>query len=525
MGIALAVQQFLPLAHHAHIFVVQDEDLDRQVILHGRAHFLHAHLDAGFAGDINHQRARMRHLHAQRRGQAIAHGAKAAGCHPAVRFVEVEALRRPHLVLTHLGRHIDIVAVLGQLIQPVNRILRLDDGIGLAIVERLLGPPGVDLVPPGLDILGLVLLGLPETHHLAQRLGGVRDNGQVHAHDLVDLRGVDIQVDLLAVRRELLDQAGDTVVEARAQADHQVAIMHGMVGFPGAVHAHHAQPFGTRGREGAQAHQGRGHGETGQVHQLAQQLAGFRPGIDDAAAGIEDGALRRRHHLHRAHDGRQVGIGLGLVGAVMHRLRAHVSAGLELHVLGNVHDHGAGAAGGGDLECLMDHAGQIAHLLHQPVVLGAGPGNADRIAFLEGIGADQMRRHLAGQHHQRNGIHQRIGKTGHGIGGAGTRRDQHNAGLAGGAGIAFGGMHGALFVAHQHMGDAFHLEQRVIDGQHRAAGITEDVGDALILQRADHHLRTGHGGDHGIRRGLRRQSLRGIVLVHARNSRIRCCKR
>ena len=31
MRIAAAVQQLLPLAHHAHILVVQDEDLDRQV--------------------------------------------------------------------------------------------------------------------------------------------------------------------------------------------------------------------------------------------------------------------------------------------------------------------------------------------------------------------------------------------------------------------------------------------------------------------------------------------------------------
>ena len=34
------------------------------------------------------------------------------------------------------------------------------------------------------------------------------------------------------------------------------------------------------------------------------------------------------------------------------------------------------------------------------------------VAFLEGVGADQVGGHLARQHHQRNGIHQRIGQAG-----------------------------------------------------------------------------------------------------------------
>jgi hypothetical protein len=39
-GIAVAVQQLLPLPHHAHVLVVEDERLDRQPVLHGRAHLL-----------------------------------------------------------------------------------------------------------------------------------------------------------------------------------------------------------------------------------------------------------------------------------------------------------------------------------------------------------------------------------------------------------------------------------------------------------------------------------------------------
>ena len=36
------------------------------------------------------------------------------------------------------------------------------------------------------------------------------------------------------------------------------------------------------------------------------------------------------------------------------------------------------------------------------------------------------------------------------------------------------------------------LEQRVVDRQHRAARIAEDVLDALIGERLDHHFRAGH---------------------------------
>ncbi len=43
-------------------------------------------------------------------------------------------------------------------------------------------------------------------------------------------------------------------------------------------------------------------------------------------------------------------------------------------------------------------------------------------------------------------------------------------------------MHGGLFVPHQHVLDAVLLVQRVVDVQHRAAGVAPDVLDAFGLQ-------------------------------------------
>ncbi len=206
----------------------------------------------------------------------------------------------------------------------------------------------------------------------------------------------------------------------------------------------------------------------------------------------------------------------------MDGMRTVISARLKLHILGDVHDHRTGTSRGGDLKRLVQHARQIVDVLHQPVVLGAGAGDAHRVAFLEGVGADQVGGHLAGEHHQRNGIHQRIGQAGNGIGGAGTGSDQHHAGLAGGTGIAFRSMDRALLMAHQHMGDAFDLEQRVIDRQHCAAGITEDMRDALVPEGADDHLRAGHGFGGRLYPVLGRGPRQCVVLVHRPSLEFQC---
>ena len=126
-------------------------------------------------------------------------------------------------------------------------------------------------------------------------------------------------------------------------------------------------------------------------------------------------------------------------------------------------------------------ARELVDVLDQPVVLGAGPRDADRVAFLESVGADQRGRHLAGEADQRDRIHQRVLQRRHRIGGAGSGGHQHDARLAGRARIAFGRMARALLVAHENVLDIVLLEQLVIDRQHRAAGIAEEVLDAIVL--------------------------------------------
>jgi hypothetical protein len=355
-------------------------------------------------------------------------------------------------------------------------------------------PWPIDLLPPfgERSLVGPVLLLLPDLNHRFDRLAGIGNDRQVDADILVDLRRIDVDMDLLRPRREGIDAPRHAVVEAGAEADHHVAIVHRVVGFVGAVHAEHAEPFVARSRIGSQAHQRRCHREACQLDQFAQMLARRRAGIDDAAAGIEDRLLGRGHQRHGLTDRINVRLERRLVGAVGDAGGLDVEALLELDVLRDVDHHRTGTARGRDLESLVQDARQVGDVLHQPVMLGARPGDADGIAFLERVGADQMGRDLTRENHDRDRVEQRIGKPGHRIGGAGARGHQRNAAFAGRTGITLGGMHGALLVTDQNVDEIVGGEQRIVNRQYRAAGIAENVLNTVVLERLDHHFGASH---------------------------------
>ena len=67
-----------------------------------------------------------------------------------------------------------------------------------------------------------------------------------------------------------------------------------------------------------------------------------------------------------------------------------------------------------------------------------------------------------------------------------------HADLAGGARIAFRRVDGALLVADEDVLDPVLLEQLVVDRQHGAAGIAEDMLDALVGESLQHNLGACH---------------------------------
>ena len=83
----------------------------------------------------------------------------------------------------------------------------------------------------------------------------IAGDGGVDLDVLVELRRVDVDVNLLGVRRVGLEVAGDTIVEAHAERDQQIGFLNGGI-HPGfAVHAHHAEVQRVRRRETADAEQ------------------------------------------------------------------------------------------------------------------------------------------------------------------------------------------------------------------------------------------------------------------------------
>ena len=284
---------------------------------------------------------------------------------------------------------------------------------------------------------------------------------------------------------------GHPVIEPGADVQHHVAAMHRQVRLDGAVHPQHAQELRVGRRVGTQPHQGGGAGRAAEPNQLPQRGRRVRPGVDDAAAAVDDRPPCALQQGNGATDLRGVRVAARPVGAVGLAGRRRVGRRGDQHVLRQVDHHRPGPAAGCDRERLMDDPRQVLAALDQVVVLGRGPGDPRGISLLEGVVADQVRRYLPGQADQGHAVHQRVHQAGHRVGGAGAAGDQHHPDLAGGAGVAFRRMHRRLLVPHQDVPDRVLLVDRVVDRQHSPARVAEHDLHALVLQGLQKDLGAG----------------------------------
>lgn len=87
-----------------------------------------------------------------------------------------------------------------------------------------------------------------------------------------------------------MDARDRKIVKPRADGDHQIALANCHIGFMRAVLSGDPQPVRPGGGIGSKSHNGGRYRKAGEVDELTQQSRCLRSGVDDAAAGIDNGA-------------------------------------------------------------------------------------------------------------------------------------------------------------------------------------------------------------------------------------------
>ena len=297
----------------------------------------------------------------------------------------------------------------------------------------------------------------------------------VDADVLANLRRVDVDMDEAGVLGVGGLVAGRPVGEAHAYGDDQIGAGLGQNRGFVAVHAGHAEVARMRGRYRGQPHHRATDDRVNLLGEAQQLITGSRG--DHAATTVDVGALGCFYHL-----GCRCQLGNRGQGRSRQRQRlgwSKLSHG-GLDVFGDVYQHRAGPAAGGNHKGFGQNAGQLADVADDEAVLGDRDGDADDVHFLEAVLAQQRRGDIAGDCHQRYRVQVGGGDAGDQVGGAGARGRNHHADPPGGAGIAVGGMRRALLVRRDDMLDLVGvLVKLVVDVQYRAARVAKHHIDAM----------------------------------------------
>lgn len=256
------------------------------------------------------------------------------------------------------------------------------------------------------------------------------------------------------------------------------------------MHAHKTQAERIGCRECTFAHQRGNHGDLQLFCHREQFLFGM--GRNDAAADVENGALRFLHHLACLADLANIALNRRLVRGNKHILRV-----LEHHlrtseVGRNINKNRARTTRVGNIERLTESLGHVVAALKQIAVLHDGHGDTHDIGFLERIGADNAAGNLTSDYHHRDTVHVGGGDTGNRIGS--TRAGSHNddTGFASGASVAIGLMGRTLLMASKNMVDLLRVIQGIVDLDSLTTRITEYCVHTFGFKRSDDGFCTQH---------------------------------
>ncbi len=328
----------------------------------------------------------------------------------------------------------------------------------------------------------------PPLHQLLEDHLGVPHQREGGLHVFPDFGGVHIDVD---VGHPLLNLVrGDDGPVRHPGADHneKVRLYQGLVGRIVPVGPDHAHVQRVLRRQEAEAHHRRDHRDAGILGKLPQLFLGV--GQEHAAPGADHRPLG--HADGRGHVGNLLVVApdAGVIAPDADLLREdHVRHQLLLHVHGDVNEHRAGAARGGDVKRLLEDHRQLGRVLHQIAVLGKGGHRPGDVHLLEDIPPQEVGGHLARDGHQGDGVHIGRGHAGDEVRGPRAGGDDAHPRLPRHPGVAGGHVPGVLLRADQGVVQVGVLPQGVGNGADGGPGVAEDPLHALPGQALHQNLR------------------------------------
>ena len=386
-------------------------------------------------------------------------------------------LRFPHLVLANVG-HDDGVGVAGLAPDVVDDV----SGVKMSVVRQVLNIADRGVSLETIDrIQPLAAIGrLDSRQQFMQHLAQIADQCDVDFHVLVNLRWIDLDVNLLRVGRVVFQIAGHAIVKAHAERDQQVGVLDRMVHPRFAVHTHHPEIQRVRSRECAQSKQRQCDGNARPLGEVADFV--HRSGNDDAVPGQDHWPLRIVDQFQRfvifLRIGRQVGT---VSGQLWFRRLPVERAGRLLRIFRDIHQHRPRSPGPRNIESLANRARHFAGMRYQIIVLGDGERDTGDVSFLKRVGSNQLAADLSGDADDGRRVqHGRRNARDH-VGRARPGRGHRHAHSASGAGEPVGHMSRALLVTYQDVVNLAVL-QRVVGGQNCAARIPEHRLHALAFE-------------------------------------------
>ena len=471
--------------------VVHQDHLHRRLLLHDGAEFLDAHLEATVAHEAADGAAGSAEGGTDGSGHAVAHRTETTAGADTALVVVFEVARRKQLVLADVSHEDGIVGTLlrhhvNDLTHAQRTFLRMDGGLddlrALFLVERLEGRAP------------LTMVSFPdEGREGRQRLLTVGHDGHISLHVLVNLAGIDVEVDDLRLLSIGLEVTRHTVAEAHTDGDEHVALLLLEVDGVVAVHAQHTsveRMIGGQRGEAEHRATSRDIGFLEEPDELALRIAEFDtlPHQCQRFLGMVDQFGSLAHSLSVELRIRHIGTD----EVHLHRLPVDL---LDLCILGEVEHHRTRTARAGDVERTAHSPRYILGMTDLIRPLRDRLCHTHEIDLLEGIGTEGTDRHLTSNDDNGRRVKHGISNTCQRIGDTRATGDKGDTHLARHAGIALSGMGSSLFVAHQDMVETFLfsarvVEERVIDGHDRPSGVAEDGLHALCLQGAHQRLRS-----------------------------------